>query len=181
MSHSCHKYSRHHSTSPSSLLSWYSSTSRSSSSRNSSSSWSRSRKHRRRDRDEYWHRYHRHQRHHQKEYNLCGSMFHLYSCPKRIIAHVRKGNFVQFDLLLPSTGDVIPVQAARPTNQKKPSSHKRKITDFQSWMETWNIFLLSQSHTSPHLCLELLKYQTLIGHLFSAYPVSVRLHYDQLF
>lgn len=125
---------------------------------------SRSCKHRRQNHDEHRHRYHRHQHHHQKEYNFTwvdGSSPFMSSTPtpsERIIARVRKGKFVQFDVLLSSTSDAIPVQAARSTNQKKPSSHKQKATNFQSWMEAWNIFLLIRSHTSPHLCLELLKF-----------------------
>ena len=50
-------------------------------------------------------------------------------------------------------------------------------------MEAWNIFFLIIAHTShfQHRSLELLKYQALMGHLFSAYLTTVCIRYDQLF
>ena len=105
--------------------------------------------------------------------------------PDRVIARIRKGKYVNFDLLLPSTDDSLPVQGVRASGYKKGNKAdrppKRRVSDFQSWMEAWNTFLLITAHTSQDRCLELLKYQTLIGHLFSAYPTSVCLRYDQLF
>lgn len=55
------------------------------------------------------------------------------------------------------------------------------MTDLASWLEAWNTFFLIRIHASPHSSLELAKYQALICRLFSGYPPSSCLRYDELF
>ena len=98
--------------------------------------------------------------------------------------YVNLGKYVNFNTLLPNTENTVPVQVAQPAPQSRRRQHRtpgRKVIDFHTWMEAWNTFLLITSHTSPSRCLELIKYQALISHLFQAYPVQVCLRYDQLF
>ena len=58
---------------------------------------------------------------------------------------------------------------------------KRRVSDLQSWLEAWNVYLAIKVHSAPDLALELVKYQTSICHLFNAYSVSACLQYDKLF
>ena len=80
----------------------------------------------------------------------------------------------------------MPVQSVQssPSERKRtkrgPVIHRR-VTDLASWMEAWNTFLLIRTHTQPSWSLELAKYQSLICHLFQAYPIPVCHRYDQLF
>ena len=134
-------------------------------------------------------RRHHHHHHHGHRFTWAQGSSPFVCCAPppsdRVISRIRKGKYVNFDLLLPNTDETLPVQGVRATGARKGSQPdkllKRKVTDFQSWMEAWNTFLLITVHTSQDRCLELLKYQTLIGHLFSAYPIPVCLRYDQLF
>ncbi len=94
---------------------------------------------------------------------------------------IRKGKFVSFDKLLPSSPDLPPV----PTTKREPSAPKqtrtRRVTDLTTWLEAWNVFLLVRIHSAPHSALELAKYQALICRLFSGYPAAPCLRYDELF
>ena len=99
---------------------------------------------------------------------------------RHCVQRIRRGKYIKFDHLLPSV-DTIPFQSWH----QKPSKHqhhsKRKVSDLQSWLQAWNIYMLVRIHTAPDTALDLAKYQTLMCHLFSSYPVSACLQYDKLF
>ena len=102
----------------------------------------------------------------------------------RIITKIRRGKYIDFDYLLPGVDDIEPLQAAQPpvakrSHQKSPPP--RKVTDSQTWMDTWNSFLIIATHHTPSHSLELVQYQALVSHLFQAYPIQVAIRYDQLF
>ena len=61
------------------------------------------------------------------------------------------------------------------------NSRKRKITDFQSWLEAWNIFIRTMVFYHPELGPELLAYQECISTFQRRYPVSSWLRYDSAF
>lgn len=99
---------------------------------------------------------------------------------RHCVQRIRRGKYIKFDHLLPSV-DTIPFQSWH----QKPSQHqhhsKRKVNDLQSWLQAWNIYMLVRIHTAPDTALDLAKYQTLMCHLFSSYPVAACLQYDKLF
>ena len=172
---------------------WRSSSSSSSSSSSESSSSSPDSRSPSRSPRSRRHRHHRrHSRRHyqgERSFRWAQGSSPFVSCAPppsdRTIARIRRGKYIDFANLLPNTDESIPVQAARATESrprhKRPP--KRSVVDFQSWMEAWNIFFLITAHTShsQHRSPELLKYQALMGHLFSAYPTPVCIRYDQLF
>ena len=56
---------------------------------------------------------------------------------------------------------------------KRACKHsKRQVSDMQSWFEFWKIFTI-RVHAAPNPVLELVKYQTIICHLFNAYLLAV--------
>ena len=63
----------------------------------------------------------------------------------------------------------------------KKSFPKRQVCDLPSWLEAWNIFLAIRVQTAPKTALQLVKYQTIVCQLFSAYPAASALKYDWLF
>ena len=72
----------------------------------------------------------------------------------------------------------MPGQAVAP---KKSRKTKRQVCDLQSWLEAWNIYLAIRIQTAPKPELQLVKYQTIVCQLFSAYPAASALKYDRLF
>ena len=88
---------------------------------------------------------------------------------------IKRGEYTDFDKWLSPTDDAVPGQAVAP---KKSRKTKR---DLQSWLEAWNIYLAIQIQTAPKTALQLVKYQTIVCQLLSAYPVASALKYDRLF
>ena len=86
--------------------------------------------------------------------------------------------YTDFDRLLSPTDDAGPGQAVAP---KKSRKAKRQVCDLQSWLEAWNIYLAIRIQTAPKTTLQLVKYQTIVCQLFSAYPAASALKYDRLF
>ena len=86
--------------------------------------------------------------------------------------------YTDFDKLLSPTDDAGPGQAVAP---KKSRKAKRQVCDLQSWLEAWNIYLAIRIQTAPKTTLQLVKYQTIVCQLFSAYPAASALKYDRLF
>ena len=72
----------------------------------------------------------------------------------------------------------MPGQAVAP---KKSRKTKRQVCNLQSWLEAWNIYLAIRIQTAPKPELQLVKYQTIVCQLFSAYPAASALKYDRLF
>ena len=132
-------------------------------------------------------RHHHHRRHgHSQRESHSPTPFVSCAPPphNRIISKIRRGKYIDFDYLLPAVDDIVPVQAAQPPVAKRghqKSIPPRKVTDFQTWMEAWNSFLIIATHHTPSRSLELIQYQALVSHLFQAYPIHVAIRYDQLF
>ena len=61
------------------------------------------------------------------------------------------------------------------------NARKRKICDFKSWLEAWNIFIRTMVFYHPDLGPELLAYQECISTFQRRYPVSSWLRYDSAF
>ena len=68
------------------------------------------------------------------------------------------------------------------TGNKRQRPAQRQVHDLASWLEAWNIFLAVrvQSHP-PRETLQLVNYQAIICHLFTAYSAAACLKYDSLF
>ena len=80
-------------------------------------------------------------------------------------------------MLLSPTDDAVPEQAVAP---EKSCKTKRQVCDLQSWLEVWNIYLAIRIQTAPKTALQLVKYQSIVCQLFSAYPAASALTYDRL-
>ena len=99
---------------------------------------------------------------------------------RHLVRWIRQGKFVNFDKLLPPVLDeVFTVQKGKRTGDKGLS--KRRIEDFASWVEAWNIFLAIRVQAFPHIAIQMIKYQAIMCQLFSSYPVGVCIKYDSLF
>ena len=123
------------------------------------------------------HRYHHYHRRYGYSHRESHSPTPFVSCAppphNRIISKIRRGKYIDFDYLLPAVDDIVPVQATQPPVAKRchqKSPPPRKVTDFQTWMEAWNRFLIIATHHTPSRSLELVQYQVLVSHLFQAYP-----------
>ena len=73
----------------------------------------------------------------------------------------------------------VPGQAV--ASKKSRKAPNRQVSDLPSWLEAWNIFLAIRIQTAPKTALQLVKYQTIVCQLFSAYPAASALKYDRLF
>ena len=160
------------------------------SSASSSPSWNHRPPSRRRSRRHlrgHHRRHHHHRRHGHSQWESHSPTPFVCCAPpphNRIISKIRRGKYIDFDYLLPAVDDIVPVQAAQPPVAKRghqKSTPSRKVTDFQTWMEAWNNFLVIATHHTPSRSLELIQYQALVSHLFQAYPIHVAIRYDQLF
>ena len=95
-----------------------------------------------------------------------------------MVKKIKRGEYTDFDKWLSPTDDAVPGQAVAP---KKSCKTKRQVCDLQSWLEAWNIYLAIRIQTAPKPELQLVKYQTIVCQLFSAYPAASDLKYDRLF
>ena len=112
--------------------------------------------------------------------------------PSATLLRIRRGEFVNFDNLLPSADplatDDYSIEYSTPTGGSKPKlslvsgSHGRpKITDFTTWLSAWNIYLQAMVVYHPHLCSQLVSYQTTITRFSTQYSMTAVLTYDRLF
>ena len=95
-----------------------------------------------------------------------------------MVKKIKRGEYTDFNKLLSPTDDALPGQAVA---LKKSRKTKRQVFDLQSWQEAWNIYLAIRIQTAPKTTLQLVKYQTIVCQLFSAYPAASALKYDRLF
>ena len=125
----------------------------------------------------------RHHRHRTSSSSGSSTDSPLISCvstpARRIVKKIKRGEYANFDRLLPPTEDAVPGQAVAPKKSRKAS--KRQVCDLPSWLEAWNIFLAIRVQMAPKTALQLVKYQTIVCQLFSAYPAASALKYDRLF
>ena len=77
--------------------------------------------------------------------------------------NMKKGKYFLFDKLLPPLDDG---QAA------KKGSTRRQVSTSAPWMEAWNIFAATRIQTARQTALELVKYQSIICQLFTAYSTA---------
>ena len=96
---------------------------------------------------------------------------------RRIVKKIKRGEYTDFDRLLSPTDDAVPEQAVAP---EKSCKTKRQVCDLQSWLEAWKIYLAIRIQTAPKTVLQLVKYQSIMCQLFSAYPAASALTYDRL-
>ncbi|KAL5510646.1 hypothetical protein EMCRGX_G006225 [Ephydatia muelleri] len=124
----------------------------------------------------------RHHRHRSSSSSTSSTDSPLISCvstpARRMVKKIKRGEYTDFDTLLSPTDDAVPGQAVAP---KKSRKTKRQVCDLQSWLEAWNIYLAIRIQTAPKTTLQLVKYQTIVCQLFSAYPAASALKYDRLF
>eukprot|EP00731_Ephydatia_muelleri_P028758 Em0020g402a len=140
--------------------------------------------HRRCKRSSRRHRKSRSKRHHpHRSSNSSGSstdspLICCVSTPaRRIVKKIKRGEYTDFDRLLSPTDDAVPEQAVAP---EKSCKTKRQVCDLQRWLEAWNIYLAIRIQTAPKTVLQLVKYQSIMCQLFSAYPAASALTYDRL-
>ena len=113
--------------------------------------------------------------------------------PQAVLDRIRQGEFVNFDLLLPSVtplsldeysikinaGDSTadsPSISLVPRHQSRP-----KVFDIYTWLAAWNHYLQAMSVYHPHLLISLLRYQALITKLATQYSFPGWSTYDRLF
>ena len=102
--------------------------------------------------------------------------------PKHLIRRIRLGKFIKFDKLLPVHDELVFGGRERlGTDNKRQRPAKRQVHDLASWLEAWNIFLAVRVQSHPREALQLVKYQAIICHLFTAYSAAACLKYDSLF
>ena len=98
------------------------------------------------------------------------------------IRRIRLGKFIKFDKLLPVHDELVFGGRERlGTDNKRQRPAKRQVHDLASWLEAWNIFLAVRVQSHPREALQLVKYQAIICHLFTAYSAAACLKYDSLF
>ena len=139
------------------------------------------------------------QQHLQQQLNSSQSVqaqsdFQLPAVPAKILKQIKNGEFVDFDLLLPSN-------IGRPTNstvslafdgdgnislQKNDSSgqqltKKAKVIDLNSWFMAWSRYFQASLVYRPHLVHQLVFYQMYIAHLANDYSFFGWYTYDKAF
>ena len=97
---------------------------------------------------------------------------HLLAC------RIKRGKNVNFDSLLLPPLPVGPVPSKARANRPQ---NKRSVTDLTYWLKAWNRYLCVRHSTQPSLALELSTYQMKLATLFSHYPATACIRYDQLF
>ena len=105
-----------------------------------------------------------------------------------VIDHIRNGEYVKFDNLLPSsamvsdefifkvTGGTSPGVSLVPRQQGRP-----RVSTFSSWMLAWNNFIRCFCHFYPHCASELLRYQSTICDFASQFTFLAWSTYDRMF
>jgi len=97
--------------------------------------------------------------------------------PHHVQRKIKRGEYVNFDRLLPSA-DSPPFAHTRRHRHRK-ATNLRTVTDLASWLETWNRYLCVAIAYDPSRSLELAKYQTIVCMLFTHYPPQAGVAYDQ--
>jgi len=120
----------------------------------------------------------------------------LPAIPSAILEKIRRGEFVNFDSLLPnnSPGDSNNIftmtldQSSDSFSDGSPKiliknspNNKNKVTDLHSWLLAWSLFLQTVIIFHGHLFAQLVKYQNFIAQLASQYNFNAWYLYDQAF
>ena len=122
------------------------------------------------------------------------SNINLPAIPSSILERIRRGEFVNFDLLLPNnvpseTRDTFTMSlnnsesgnGPRIVVQNGSRSAKNKIMDLYSWFIAWSLFFQAYIIFRGHLACQLAKYQIFIAQLASNYNFTAWYSYDQAF
>ena len=113
--------------------------------------------------------------------------------PQSLLLNIRRGEFINFDQLLPSVSPLAideysievhsnSVNASGPSVSLVPKrQHQPKAKDFHSWLTAWNIYLQAMIVYHPHLVSQLIHYQATITRFVTQYSFTAVLTYDRLF
>ena len=112
--------------------------------------------------------------------------------PQAVLDKIKNGEFINFDLLLPSvtplTLDEYTIKvnsgdsSGEPSISLVPRHHARpKVYDLYTWLAAWNHYLQAMAVYRPHLLIPLLRYQALITKLATQYTFPGWSTYDRLF
>ena len=123
-----------------------------------------------------------------------GASHHMPAIPASVLEKIRRGEFVNFDLLLPNnvpseTRDAFTLSLNSSDISQGPKivvrngnqSNKNKVIDLHSWFLAWCLFFQAYILFRPHLAYQLAKYQIFIAQLASNYNFSAWYAYDQAF
>eukprot|EP00111_Clytia_hemisphaerica_P007722 TCONS_00022438-protein len=117
--------------------------------------------------------------------------------PANVINRIRRGEFVNFDSLLPQNvgrstnthislnidGDSISLASNNDSSSttKDNSKYKAKVTDFLTWSLAWTFFFQIMVQFNSHLTEQLLQYQLYITNMANQYIFSAWYNYDKAF
>ena len=109
--------------------------------------------------------------------------------PEKVLTQIKKGEFVNFDSLLPSTTPLSMDEYSFKVNPGANASvtlvpmAQSRPKDFylSSWLTAWNIYLCCVMIFHPHLTTQLMYYQSLICQFASQYIFATWSTYDRLF
>ena len=117
------------------------------------------------------------------------NMSSMPAVPKAVMEKIRKGDYVNFDDLLPNFTPVtedefsfrlVPGSGSSvslvPRNQAKP-----KVSNFASWMVAFSNFLRIYTAYFPHRVTELVRYQSYIVDFANQFSFTAWLNYDRNF
>ena len=121
--------------------------------------------------------------------------FHsLPAIPSAVLEKIRRGEFVNFDLLLPNnvpseTRNTFTMSLYNSDISQGPKivvhngaqSQKNKVIDLHSWFLAWCLFFQAYIIFRGHLACQLAKYQIFIAQLASNYSFHSWYDYDQAF
>ena len=115
--------------------------------------------------------------------------------PARIIQRIQRGEFINFNSLLPQNiherdraslqltidGDQLSLSRENGEGTKDSTAYKHKVTDIYTWLMAWTLFFQIFIFYRPHMMTQLLKYQTFISNLAYTYNFNAWYSYDQAF
>jgi len=117
----------------------------------------------------------------------------LPAIPASILEKIRRGEFVNFDSLLPNnvpseSNNLFTMSLDQSNSSVGPrilvqnsSNNRNKVTDLYTWVLAWSLFFQACIIFRGHLVAQLLKYQIFIAQLASQYNFQAWYAYDQAF
>ena len=104
----------------------------------------------------------------------------------KVVRKIRRGDFVDFTLLLPSRDDESCPGGTSRAKTGEPafegtSPPKRKMTCFTDWLVAWNSYIRCLTHFYPQMAPQLIFYQTEITNFTYKYTFLSILCYDHLY
>ena len=105
---------------------------------------------------------------------------------RKILEGISRGEFCNFDLLLPCTSPLaldeysIQVNSGAEASLSLVPRHQTrlKVVDFHTWLTAWNLYLQAMAFYHPHLIMPLIHYQSTITKFASQYDFSAWVTYD---